>query len=146
MNLGRRQFLKAALLVPLALATKVQETRSAEDVLLEVVNQSGWTSGDQVFCFSPSEAFAEIGNKVFEGYAEGVRRYPSDVDEYGEPNWKLETFGNSWSSENCDPIADLQAVHDWIYEDRGLERQPLLMSKRFEHLFSERDKLSMRFI
>ena len=72
--MNRRDFMKAALLVPLALATKVQETRSAEDVLLEIVNQPGWTLGDQVFHFSPSETFAEIGRNVAQGYVEGIQK------------------------------------------------------------------------
>lgn len=134
--MNRRDFLRTALLVLPALVTKFQ----LEPEKFEIISPSEtFLKAYEKF----PEAFQEgykIGQNVVEGYAEGVQ---SPVTQVGPG---METYSYTWSSNNCDPIADLKAVHDWIYENRGLERQPLLMSKHFEHLFSERDKLSIRFI
>lgn len=120
--MNRRNFLKLSLLVLVALYTNLEV--SAEN--LEII--------------SPSETFKELyeeGHKrlidayetsqqMMKGYAEGVR---ADSIPWEEMPERLETIELEWSSENCDPIADLEAVRDWMLNKRGFEDKYKLVAE-----------------
>jgi hypothetical protein len=122
--MNRRNFLKLSLLVLPALATNLE------------------VSGEKFKIISPSETFNkafekmpeaflegyEMGQKVMEGYAEGVQGLP-----WGEMPEGLETIEVEWSGKNVhleqlgwpnpdnyDPIADLQAIVEYALSHRGI--------------------------
>lgn len=97
--MNRRDFLRLSLLVIPALSLNLQ----LEPEKFEIISPS--ETFNKAFEKMP-EAFLEgykMGQRTIEGYVEGVQGHNQSVP---------------WSSENCDPIADLEAVRDWMLDTR----------------------------
>lgn len=147
--MNRRNFLRLSLLVPVALLTKLQvepekfEIISPSETYLKAFEKmpeaflegykmgqktmEGYAEGVRVYpasikCWDRALTDEEIR----EEYMRGSVTYYDDTDwekvEWDEMPEGLETIELEWSSENCDPIADLEAVQDWMLNKRGIEK------------------------